>query len=155
MKKTSHLCHFLLLALLVSASAMTACADKEDNNDALSNSSETMTASNESTDDNALKDNLPELDYGDETVSILHFGLEQMAGHDSSDWYGNSGDVIASALYTRDLVTEERLHVKLAYTAGSDDWGTYPNNVSKMIASGDCPYDMIFLESSQCFREIL
>lgn len=99
--------------------------------------------------EDSIKDNLPALDFGGDTVSILHFGYEQIG--DTSNW-DRDGDVVADAVTARDLATQERLNIEIAYEAGSDDWSAYPNEVQKMVKSGDCPYDLIFLESSQCFR---
>ncbi len=102
--------------------------------------------------EDAIRDSLPELDFGGETVSILHFGFEPMVGSDSSDWYEDQGDVIADAVYLRDRTTEERLGITLSYTTGSDDWGVYPGDVQKIVMAGEHIYDIIFMETSQCFR---
>ena len=114
-----------LLALLTAAPAVVSCGSNSDNG--------TVT------------------DAGTSAVTDLHFGLELMGGNDTSDWE-RTGDVVADAVKDRDIATEERLGVTLSYAAGSDDWSGYPNEVQKMVQSGDCPYDIIFLESSQCFR---
>ncbi|MBQ8578200.1 MAG: extracellular solute-binding protein [Clostridia bacterium] len=140
-----------IFALLLTASLTAACGSS-DNHTVTDDTTAAPVSDTPAITEDVIRDNLPDLDFGGETVSILHFGLEQMGGHDSSDWYGDSGDIIADALYTRDMTTEERLGIKLSYAMGSDDWGTYPGEVSKMIAAGDCPYDIIFLETSQCFR---
>ena len=140
-----------LLALLTVCPAVISCgsSDTGSTENPVTQAADTTAAVTE--DPNAIKDNLPELDFGGETVSIMHFGLESMGGNDSSDW-NREGDVVADAVIARDRATEERLNISIVYEAGSDDWSTYPTQVQKMIQSGDCPYDIFFLESSQSFR---
>ena len=141
-----------LLALLTVSPAVISCGNSADTG---TTPDTNPTASTETTavteDPNAIVDNLPALDFGGDTVKIMHFGLETMGGNDSSDW-NREGDVVADAVIARDRATEERLNITIAYEAGSDDWGGYPSEVQKMVQSGDCPYDIFFLESSQCFR---
>lgn len=142
----------LLLALLTVSGTMLSCGeaasgDKPSGDTQKTNPTTTEPAETEP----AIKDNLPDLNFGDKTVSILHFGFSGCAENDTPDW-DMQGDIVHDAVYQRDMATEERLGVKLAYTAGSDSWETYPNEVQKMIKASDCPYDIIFLESSQCFR---
>lgn len=141
-----------LLALLTVSPAVVSCGNTSAGGDVTETAPGASTESAAVTEDpNAIKDNLPALDFGGDTVSIMHFGLETMGGNDSSDW-NRVGDVVADAVITRDRATEERLNVTIAYEAGSDDWNTYPSEVQKMVQAGDCPYDIFFLESSQCFR---
>ncbi|MBQ7983304.1 MAG: extracellular solute-binding protein, partial [Clostridia bacterium] len=151
MKHTFRIASALLAALTVSGTLLS-CGSA----DSSANTPDTAPAGDGTTaavteDANAIKDRLPALDYNGETVSIMHFGLAKMGGNDTSDW-GREGDVVADAVALRDIATEERLNVTISYAAGSDDWGTYPSEVQKMIQAGDCPYDIFFLESSQCFR---
>ena len=83
-------------------------------------------------------------------VTPLSLGLETMGGNDSSDW-NREGDVVADAVIARDRATEERLNITISYEAGSDDWGGYPSEVQKMVQSGDCPYDIFFLDFNFSF----
>lgn len=141
-----------LLALLTVSPAIVSCGNTADAGTVTEANTAASTGTAAVTEDvNVIVDNLPALDFNGETVSIMHFGLEEMGGNDSSDW-NREGDVVADAVITRDRATEERLNITLSYAAGSDDWGAYPNEVQKMVKSGDCPYDIFFLESSQCFR---
>lgn len=141
-----------LLALLTVAPTVLSCGNSADTGTTPDTNPNPSTETAAVTEDpNAIKDNLPALDFGGETVNIMHFGLEEMGGNDSSDW-NREGDVVADAVIARDRATEERLNISIAYQAGSDDWGQYPGEVQKMVQSGDCPYDIFFLESSQCFR---
>ena len=141
-----------LLALLTLSPAIVSCGSPADTGEVTDAGIGTSADTQSVTEDpNAIHDNLPALDFNGDTVSIIHFGLETMGGNDSSDW-GREGDVVADAVIARDRATEERLNVTIAYEAGSDDWNGYPGEVQKMVQSGDCPYDIFFLESSQCFR---
>ncbi len=138
-----------LLALLTVSPALIACGDSSANtpaNDTTDNAAADTAVETE----DPIKDNLPELDFGGDTVSILHFGADTMMS-DTSDWE-RDGDVVADAVTARDLAAKERLNLEIAYEAGSADWNGYPNEVAKMVKSGDCPYDLVFIESSQAFR---
>nr|MCR5263342.1 extracellular solute-binding protein [Clostridiales bacterium] len=98
-----------------------------------------------------LKSTLPDdLDFGNREVPVIHFGWNSATLYDAEG--DNTGDVIRDAVYNRNLLTEERLKVKFAWSSGSDDWGGYPDQLHKMILAADCPYNMFMLESSQCFR---
>ena len=98
-----------------------------------------------------LKDNLPDLDYAGADMRVLHFGSESATLKDAlGDDAG--GDIVSDAVYNRNLMVEDRLNIKFTWTPGSSDWGGYPNEVANMILGGDCPYEMVFMESSQCFR---
>ncbi len=146
---------FTVSALLVVLGVMSACGGDPMGTTETEKHPDTTAAASAAVTEDAIQDNLPPLDFGGESVSILHFGLEQMGGHDSSDWYEDKGDVIADAVYARDMATEERLGVDIVYAMGSDDWGAYPGEVQKLIFSGEHLHDIIFLETSQCFRMCL
>ncbi len=141
----------LLLALLTTGAAFVSCSDSSTKGNDDTQPTTTAAIQDTETAGPTITDNLPALDYGGDTVKIYNFGAESMVRRDAAGW-DTGGDVVDDAVHARNLATEERLGVTLSFTPGSDDWGTYPSEVSKMIKAADCPYDMIFMESSQCFR---
>lgn len=144
----------LLLALLTVGAAFVSCGDSSNDSNQADTSPTSQSKSTDTAVTDAIKDNLPELNYGGDTIKIYNFGFEPAVRRDASGGE-NSGDVVDDAVHARNLAVEERLGVSLSFTAGSDSWETYPNEVSKMIKAADCPYDLIFMESSQCFRLML
>lgn len=142
------------LSLLCVLSAMSACGDAGNGSVTADGTTAAPDATAAVTED-AIKDNLPDLNFNGEAVSILHFGYEPVVEHDSSDWHEDGGDIISDAVYTRDRVTEERLGVDLVYTTGDEDWSKYPNDVQKIVMAGEHIHDIIFMETSQCFRMCL
>ncbi|MCQ2433491.1 MAG: hypothetical protein MJ175_12890, partial [Clostridia bacterium] len=143
-----------VLALLTVSSAMLACGEAETGKTPDNKTPENTAAGTAAQETEAPKvlDSLPALDFGGASVAISHFGSETVTGHDTSDWDREQGDIVNDAILERDHTVEDRLNIKLDYTCGSDDWDGYPNDIAKTIKAADCPYDMIFMESSQCFR---
>ncbi|MBQ8402572.1 MAG: extracellular solute-binding protein, partial [Clostridia bacterium] len=138
----------LLLALACLLS-LAACGEGSAETEAAETTADTAVTAE--TTEPELKDNLPALDYAGADMRILHFGSENAALKDAmGDDAG--GDIVSDAVYNRNLQVEERLNIKFTWTAGSSDWGGYPNEVANMVLGGDCPYEMVFMESSQCFR---
>ena len=87
-----------LLALLTVAPTVLSCGNSADTGTTPDTNPNPSTETAAVTEDlNAIKDNLPALDFGGETVNIMHFGLEEMGGNDSSDW-NREGDVVADAV---------------------------------------------------------
>ena len=144
MKNTKRILTAMLALLTIAGTAASCGNDTTDPGKTTTKNPSTQTDT-----DDGIKDNLPELNFNNETIKILHFGYEMIG--DTPDW-NREGDNIADAVASRDLATEERLGVTIEYAKGSDDWYAYPAEVKKLTQSGDCPYDLIFMESSQCFK---
>ena len=96
-------------------------------------------------------DTLPaELDFGGEDICILYRGgdhdvqVEIMAE--------NTGDVVDSSIFNRNIAVEDRLNVKLTYVATTDEVhaGTVVNDMLKAaVGAGDPAYDLSANHMSQ------
>ena len=152
-KETIRMTAALLAVLSVSAVSFSACgeASGQPAGENTPNGSEEAAVTEAAETEDTIKDNLPALDYGGDTVKIHTFGWKDAIRFDGAG-NGETGDVIDAAVYQRNLATEERLNMKLEFSNGGDDWAGFPTEIEKMVKAADCPYDMIFLESSQCFR---
>lgn len=99
----------MLLALLMLASLLVACADDQGQGD------DTQGAQSEvETGDPNYTDNVPDLSFGDEIITIL--SKDKMGVNDEFFSESNSdtqSDVVAHAVYTRNMAIEDRLDVKL------------------------------------------
>ena len=96
-------------------------------------------------------DTLPaDLDFGGEDICILHRGGD----HDvqveiTAD---NTGDVVDSSIFNRNISVEDRLNVKLKYEATTDEVhaGTLVNDLVKAtVTAGDPVYDLVANHMSQ------
>ena len=88
-----------------------------------------------------LKDDLPKLDFGDETVTILYWNDGE---HDEFNIKNSSDDMLKNSIYYRNVTTEERLGIKLDFV-GTPGWDTptYVNTVNQDILSGLYSYDIL------------
>lgn len=100
------------------------------------------TVAEETTTDRAhTKDNLPaDLNFNGETVRIACRGQELFTWELIAD---DNGDVVDSAIYTRNLNVEERLGVKLSVIEGDSDQGKYMDNIRATILATSPDYDII------------
>ena len=140
----------LLLALLMLAPAIVSCAETEDTASTDTSSTvsgeqtaeETVPEETEISREN-MPDNLPELDFGGETVTIhsrgddqayLEIGVEEMTGEPVND-----------AVYERNAMVSERLNVQLE-PIRAEGWEAYNNAIASLrasIMSADGAYDII------------
>lgn len=86
------------------------------------------------------KDDLPDLDYGGDTLTILYWNDNF---HDEFNVIEPSDDMVKNAVYTRDRTVKQRLNINLEYV-GAPGWETGPF-VSRLhgdVFSGNCEYDI-------------
>lgn len=126
----------LLLALLMLASMLVACADTNE-----SEGDETQGAQSEvETGDPNYTDDVPELNFGDETVTILSnekFGVnDEFYAESNTD---TQSDVVAHAVYTRNIAVEERLGVALEMLLDAEPYAKH----STAVKGGSDDYDII------------
>ena len=126
----------MLLALMMLASLLVACANDQ--------GTETGTKGEQSeqeTGDPNYTDNVPDLSFGNETVTILSrdkFGVnDEFYAESSSD---TQSDVVAYAVYTRNMAIEDRLDVKLEMLM--DDTDPTAKH-STAVKSGSSDYDIV------------
>jgi hypothetical protein len=89
-----------------------------------------------------VSDSLPELDYGGATVTLLVWDT-----YDPSEFTveEDTGEIVDTAVFQRNLKVEERLNVELEFietsARGADP--NFKNKVSASVMAGDFAYDLI------------
>ncbi len=140
----------LTLALILALPAAVACADNksgdESSTPAGSNGPAATSTPIEETenlyDENGyLKDRIPELNYGGETVDVLYWSNAKNVEYTAED----DGDSINASIYYRNLAVEERLGITFNWIGEKGDYGQRAdfNNIIASDLSGDCMYDII------------
>ena len=119
MKQTNKLLCLLCL-LLCFATVLISCGKKDPSPEPGGSESDSATDTDPATDDGLdengyLRDTLPALDYGNETISILCWKAENPEFEAS----GLSGDAIENAVYSKNKLVEKRLNVALRFTEES------------------------------------
>jgi len=142
MKKTNRLLSLILAALLL-ASAMVSCAEdtaeetgKETGGAA--DPGQVDTAPDES-EDPFVKDDLPaDLDYNEDTMTVLCWN-----SWDKHEFYveEDTGELVDSAVYTRNLTVSERLNIDLQWDQVPHD-GTWRRRLTQAVSAGDTVYDL-------------
>ena len=90
-----------------------------------------------------MPDNLPELNFGGETVIIQTRGDSVAVNEAKVDEL--TGDALYDSIFERDNMVSERLNVKIEVSPG-DGWSNYDNTISNLRASimaADGAYDII------------
>lgn len=137
----------LFLAVIIAASILSACAGDEKNGNL---PADTAQATNEEASETKLQSKLPKLNYDGTEIRISYFGYEDSVLYDAVGEF--SGDVVTDAVYNRNIRVADLLDVKFDWIVGSDSWEAYPEAVKKSVMSGSDDFDLVFMESSQCFR---
>ncbi|MHB1153172.1 MAG: hypothetical protein ACYCWE_19780 [Eubacteriales bacterium] len=132
-----------VLAVLMLSSAFLSCSDKTDDSDAGTDTAnvETQTA----TETEYMPDQLPEeLDFEDAVCNIFCWD-----SWDAGEFFveEDTGEIVNSAVYSRNLKVEERLGVKLVWDQRDRNSAAYgsavKDAVSQQNASGDNFYDLM------------
>lgn len=122
----------LFIALLMLCTAFVGCKkdDPEDNDDPYIPPK----------DDPYEKDDLPALNYGGDTLTILYW---EDNFHDEFNITEASDDMVANAVYKRDRTVKQRLNISLDYV-GTPGWQTAPfvEFLNRDVFSGACEYDI-------------
>lgn len=143
----------LLLALLTVMSVLCACATPADPDDgetvetttpaAQTPSDEVTTPTEETTADKYdVGDNLPELNFGGATFTILSRGRDWCRDEVSVE--DMNGEPINDAVYNRNIAVESRLGIEInnIMTTDNDNY-TISNTIRTSVNSGDKEYDML------------
>jgi hypothetical protein len=136
----------LFLAIITVAAILSACAEDTKDSNLPADTAQTTEEATET----KLQSKLPKLNYNGETIRISYFGYEDSVMYDAVGEF--SGDVVTDAVYNRNIRVADLLNVKFDWIVGSDSWEAYPEAIKKSVMSGSDDYDLIFMESSQCFR---
>ncbi len=137
----------LLLAALLSASAFTACASTEPEEQASAQVSaspeETTAEPEETTIADRIKEKYAGTDYGGHELRIVGMnpggGFYYLIDEEANEiWYETqTGDVYVDAVYSRNLMTEELLNVKIVPEYAGGSYGDVAPFVQRLVASGD------------------
>lgn len=103
----------------------------------------------EQTDDNTYvppandpyeKDDLPELNYGGDTLTVLYWNDNF---HNEFDITEPSDDMVSNSVYNRDRTVKARLNIGINYV-GTPGWETAPfvEFLDRDVFSGACEYDL-------------
>ena len=135
----------LLLALLMTAGTLLSCAG--DTTETTANTTDTTAATetvDNSTDENGyLKDDLPELDFGGETIHLLYWEDVENQEFDAEEM---TGELINDAIYQRNTATEERLGMVYNWIGTPGNGGNidaYVGKVRESHMAGDAAYDIL------------
>jgi hypothetical protein len=128
--------------------AAVACAESGDTGDtttanpAAAATTEPIPETENPLDENGyLKDKIPELNYGGETVDVLYWSNAKNVEFTAED----DGDSINSSIYYRNLAVEDRLGITFNWIGEKGDYGQRKefNNMIASDLSGDCVYDIV------------
>ena len=117
--------------MLASAVGMTACGQGGNEEETETKKTETAPESeSESTDDGEItRENTPDtlpadLDFGGEDIRILYRGGDHDVQVEITA--EDTGDVVDSSIFNRNIAVEDRLNIKLQYEPTTDDIPTVP-----------------------------
>lgn len=135
----------LAWVLLLAAAAATASCGGGDT------AAETTAAVTEKTaetvvDDNRVNDNLPEMDYGGDSVTILY--REEVAYEFDTE---QTGEPVDDAVYDRNRAISERFNLTLDYMGRPGLWTTqteYQGLITNTVLAGDSTFDIITGQSN-------
>ncbi len=137
----------MLLALLMLSSLLVACA----NNQGTEQDSQSDNTEQETGDPN-YTDNVPDLSFGGETITILsrdQFGVnDEFFSESSSD---TQSDVVAHAVYTRNMAIEDRLDVSLEMLLELEPIEKH----STAIKGGSADYDIVTDSTFRAIQAVL
>lgn len=136
----------LFLALLMVSGGLLSCAG--DTKETTAQTTDTTTAVTEtidnSTDENGyLKDDLPELDFGGETVNLLYWSDVENQEFEAEEM---TGELVNDAIYQRNASTEDRLGITYNWIGTPGNGGNidaYVGKVRESQMAGDAAYDIL------------
>lgn len=137
----------LLLSLAVVLAVLASCA-QDSTGDVTTPETSAETTIEES--ETKLQSKLPKLDYQGTNVRIKYFGYQDSEMYDAVGEL--SGDVVTDAVYNRNIRVADQLNVKFEWIKGSDVWESFPEEIRKSVMAGSDDFDLVFMESSQCYR---
>jgi len=152
MNKSKRLLCFALAVLMLIPSV--ACADNSESKDKNDSGSVSVTTAPTQNDDvNYEPDELPELDFGGEKVTLLTSDSEEgtLSFHETSLTVEDlNSNVLNDSIYNRELYVEERLGVEI-YNAKSDE---LTNEIEKNYMSGEGLYDAYIGDNAELSKYV-
>ena len=150
----------LACLLLASACAFTACSSPVEPGDTIADTTDGVNAETENPANDRLNtpDNLPDgLDFGDASLVLL----TRTGDDDTKREFiaeKNDADVVSSAVFERNSLVEDRLHIRLEIIESSDtrhDGNTINTMLAKTVSSGTDEYDLIANHMSRTTTSVL
>ncbi len=136
----------LILALLMTSSAFISCSDKDDETTENPNESESQNESESEAKETTWIDLLPSDIYYED----FSFNIGMSTPNDGM--YTNEcyidpddievGDIVAQAVYDRNLKTEDKLGIVIYAETFGNDWTDTQRAITNLTASGDNPYSV-------------
>lgn len=142
----------LILAIITILPTLIACAETKDPEVTTEPTASTTApeegATNEDTshlydEEGYLKSDLPELDFGGETFTILYWSDVEMQEYEAEEL---SGTLVNDAIYKRNANVQAKLNVEFEWlsTAGNNNkTSEFVNYVGNIYRGGDTPLDLI------------
>lgn len=95
------------------------------------------------------RDELPEMDFGGEAVSIAVWNHDDVVGEFHAEEL--TGEVVNDAVYNRNLAVENRLNMKMDLRlVNSGDMNSVNNTIEDAVIAGDASYDMMSSPTVSC-----
>lgn len=97
-------------------------------------------------DDNRISDDLPEMDYGGDSVTILY--REEVAYEFDTE---QTGELMDDVVYDRNRAVSERFNLTLDYVGMPGLWAnkdTYRGVITNTVLAGDSTYDIVTGQSN-------
>lgn len=148
----------LWLVAMMLLSTVACSGSKEDdttNSDTTNGSESTADTTPEETETSRenTPDSLPaDLNFNGQTVSFYYFGIDDCKNYDAIG-EETGGDAALSAVHERNLLTEDRLGVKLEWIEGSGEWDGFPADVRTALESNVHDWDVVLEENSRLFQQ--
>ena len=134
----------LALAILTVASSFASCADTDEGGDTTTVGETAADAATEAETEDPLKDNLPEdLNFGDDTITIL--SREREGWTAGEIWVeSQNGDIVNDAVYERNKVVEDRLGINIENVQKTGDGADEViEEIRLAVSSKTGDYDMV------------
>ena len=149
---------FFLTLLMLANPVLTSCSESGTGSDEtaptsgeISSEVEVIAEETETETEEVLTDNVPELDFGGETVTIAgqkSDGCSDIASEEIT------GEVVNDAIYNRNAAMEERFNVVFGEPLATD-YTTVSNTVKATVQAGDPAYDIILNQLAQTSSDAL
>ena len=134
------------LLLAAATAAMASCGDIADTQTVGTQTADVTTAAVTEADENRVSDDLPEMECGGKTVSIL---IREEIGYEFDT--EQTGDLMDDIVYERNRAVSERFNLTLDYINQPGLWAdkaSYQALITNTVLAGDSTYDIVTGQSN-------